>query len=67
MTDEIYECHGCGGDVSIVEAVWLPEPVRRGDTQILAYGYCCKECYEQQKKALASASVKGKDAGGGKG
>jgi hypothetical protein len=39
---EVYECAGCGGEVSIVEAVWLPEQAFRTHPQ--AKPYCCKEC-----------------------
>lgn len=46
MEDETYCCAGCGGQVSVVEAVWLPEeprkPNRLADS---AMPYCCSECF----------------------
>jgi hypothetical protein len=44
QSDEVYECAGCGGEVSIIEARWLPEDIRR---IIDPRPYCCIICFEQ--------------------
>lgn len=38
MSDEVYECAGCGGEVAVVEAVWLPEVGK-------SRPYCCVQCF----------------------
>lgn len=45
LENEVYECTGCGGEVSVVEALWFPLPLKMGDKPE-ANPYCCKECYE---------------------
>jgi|HubBroStandDraft_4_1064222.scaffolds.fasta_scaffold35062_2 hypothetical protein len=45
QSDEVLECAGCGGEASIVEVTWLPEPKFRGDTR-QPKPFCCRECFE---------------------
>lgn len=41
---EIYYCAGCDGEVSVVEAMWLPEkPINKRHE---AQPFCSQECYE---------------------
>ena len=46
MSDEVYECAGCAGEVSVVEAVWLPEHLYYMDK---SRPYCCLACFELHK------------------
>ena len=39
---ECYECAGCGGEVPVVEAKWLPESRH---WRLPANPYCCHACY----------------------
>lgn len=39
---ECYECAGCGGEVPIVDAQWLPESRH---WRLPARPYCCHACY----------------------
>jgi len=39
-SDEVYECAGCAGEVSVVEAIWLPGRVRN-----IGAPYCGEECF----------------------
>jgi hypothetical protein len=53
IEDETYECAGCGGELSMVEAIWLPV---KGLTiprmpQKGARPYCCVECFEAAEVA----------------
>ena len=44
---EVYECAGCGGEVAVVEAIWLPESLCLGRQPLpSAEPYCSLECYE---------------------
>lgn len=47
ISDEIYECAGCAGEVSIVDVVWLPE-----DWRVRGWGrpYCSEECFDQKEE-----------------
>lgn len=53
---ETYECFGCGGEISVVEAIWLPERksiIERPKTEKNAHPYCSFECFQQyQRKAI---------------
>lgn len=42
MSDELYECAGCAGEVPIFEAVWFPEDVGLKK----ARPYCSLACFE---------------------
>lgn len=49
ISDETYDCAGCGGEVPIMEAVWWPE-VRIGVMSAIAPNakpYCCPDCREK--------------------
>jgi len=50
---ECCECTGCGGEVPVVDAVWLPEPRRLGERND-AQPYCSNECYMTHKAAEAA-------------
>jgi len=48
---EICECAGCGGEVSVVEALWLPEQKRLKPGWLTVQEknekpYCSQECFE---------------------
>jgi hypothetical protein len=54
ISDEVYECAGCAGEVPVVDAVWLPEPRPFEADASKARPYCCRECFEAHQKALAA-------------
>ncbi len=46
---EIYECAGCGGEISVIEAIWLPDKNQCRQWEIYAKPYCCEACYVSWK------------------
>jgi len=44
VSEEVYECAGCAGEISAVEAVWLPEVPWRQKVVEQPRPYCCAEC-----------------------
>ena len=50
MSDEIYECAGCAGEVPIVDAIWLPD--HQAQFKLRGNPYCAVECFERRMKHL---------------
>jgi hypothetical protein len=46
MELETYECTGCGGDISVLEAIWLPEKTCKKFAPDISNPFCSKECFE---------------------
>lgn len=53
ISDEVYECAGCAGEVPVVDAVWLPEPRPFEVDASKARPYCCRECFEAHQSTAA--------------
>jgi hypothetical protein len=51
IEQEAYECDGCGGEVSIAEAIWLPQS---DDEQAVDRPYCCQECRDRRTATPAA-------------
>lgn len=54
LSDEVYECTRCAGEIAVTEAVWLPE-AQDMQTRITARPYCCKECFDARVNAILAA------------
>lgn len=52
LENEVYECAGCAGQVSIVEAIWLKIDGKEPALNEAADPYCCRECFMKPTNSI---------------
>lgn len=55
LPDEVYECAGCGGEVPVVDAIWLRRSGRGARWNDDAWPFCSEECFPNARARLTVA------------